>query len=267
MERWIRDADYQCHLIICPVLNHESIPQHEKIYSLFKRHTEWISKGKAGVPVEPGLRVSVIQDQFGFTLHHLVMEKQTDDEVTVPIAQGAKQRFPRVSQVSYDRGFWSKANLEALEEFLDRAVLPKKGKWSEQDRQRERHPEFVRAKRKHSAAESDINALEQHGLDRTPASMASNAVWFWLYWPPIFTGWVPSYRSSTARRFRRPPQGRIELNRFNFMIFTFQRGILAPKKRQLSKIWSKNNRFDEGRICAGQSMPKKYLLPPSELVH
>ena len=168
LERWIRDADYQCHLIIRRVLNHETIPHHEKIFSLFERHTEWISKGKAGVPVELGLRVCVIQDQFGFTLHHLVMEKQTDDEVTVPIAQGAKQRFPRVSQVSYDRGFWSKANLEALEEFLDRAVLPKKGKWSEQDRQRERHPEFVRAKRKHSAVESDINALEQHGLDRCP---------------------------------------------------------------------------------------------------
>lgn len=98
-----------------------------------------------------------------FNLKSRVMEKQTDDEVTLPIAQGAKQRFPQVSQVSYDRGFWSKENLETLEELLDRAVLPKKGKWSEQDRQRERHPEFVRAKRKHSAVESDINALEQHG--------------------------------------------------------------------------------------------------------
>ncbi|WP_252178410.1 hypothetical protein [Endozoicomonas sp. 4G] len=47
-------------------------------------------------------------------------------------------------------------------------MLPKKGRWSEQDRLRERHPEFIRAKRKHSAVESDINALEQHGLDRCP---------------------------------------------------------------------------------------------------
>ncbi|MCG7953788.1 MAG: ISNCY family transposase, partial [Candidatus Thiodiazotropha endolucinida] len=168
LERWINDADYQSQLIIRRVLNHETIPHSEKVFSLFERHTEWISKGKAGTPVELGLKVCVLQDQFGFTLHHLVMEKQTDDQVTVAIAKGAKQRFPQVSQVSYDRGFWSKENLERLEAFLDRAVLPKKGRWSEQDRQRERHPEFTRAKRKHSAVESDINALEQHGLDRCP---------------------------------------------------------------------------------------------------
>lgn len=168
LERWIKDADYQCQLIIRRVLNHELIPHNEKIFSLFERHTEWISKGKAGVPVELGLRVCVLQDQFGFTLHHLVMEKQTDDQVTVTIAEGAKQRFPEIAQVSYDRGFWSPENLEKLEAFLDRAILPKKGRWSEQDRNRERHPEFIRAKRKHSAVESDINALEQHGLDRCP---------------------------------------------------------------------------------------------------
>lgn len=168
LKRWINDADYQCQLIVRRVLNHETIPHSEKVFSLFERHTEWISKGKAGTPVELGLRVCVLQDQFGFTLHHLVMEKQTDDQVTVPIAEGAKQRFPQMTQVSYDRGFWSKENLERLEALLDRAVLPKKGRWSEQDRQRERHPEFIRAKRKHSAVESDINALEQHGLDRCP---------------------------------------------------------------------------------------------------
>ncbi len=168
LERWVKDSDYQCQMIVRRVLNHESIPHNEKVFSLFERHTEWISKGKAGTPVELGLRVCVLQDQFGFTLHHLVMEKQTDDQMTVPIAEGAKQRFPQVSQVSYDRGFWSKENLEKLEELLDRTVLPKKGKWSEQDRLRERHPEFIRAKRKHSAVKSDINALERHGLDRCP---------------------------------------------------------------------------------------------------
>ncbi len=50
---------------------------------MFERHTEWISKGKAGTPVELGLRVCVLQDQFGFTLHHLVMEKR---EVMTPKA-------------------------------------------------------------------------------------------------------------------------------------------------------------------------------------
>ena len=44
--------------------------------------------------------------------------------------------------------------------------MPKKGKRSQADRQREQSDSFVRAKRQHSAVESAINALEQSGLDR-----------------------------------------------------------------------------------------------------
>ena len=79
-----------------------------------------------------------------------------------------KKRFPELSQVSYDKAFWSPANLEKLEVLLERSVLPKKGKLSAKDKKREFHPEFIRAKRKHSAVESDINALEANGLDKCP---------------------------------------------------------------------------------------------------
>ena len=100
--------------------------------------------------------------------HHQVMQKQTDDQVAVPMAEGAKKRFSALNQVSYDKGFWSPGNLEKLEVLLERAVLPKKGKLSGSDKKRESHPEFIRAKRKHSAVESDINALEANGLDKCP---------------------------------------------------------------------------------------------------
>ena len=96
------------------------------------------------------------------------MQKETDDKVTVSMAEGAKKRFPELTQVSYDKGFWNPDNLVKLETFLDRAILPKKGKLSAEDKKRESHPEFVRARRKHSAVESDINALEVHGLDKCP---------------------------------------------------------------------------------------------------
>ena len=165
---YIAHGKHQISLIYRRVIEHEIIPHGEKIFSLFEPHTEWISKGKAGVPVELGLRVCVLQDQFGFTLHHQVMQKETDDKVTVPITKGAKKRFPALNQVSFDKGFWSPNNLEQLEAILKRAVLPKKGKLSADDKKRESHPEFIRAKRKHSAVESDINGLEANGLDKCP---------------------------------------------------------------------------------------------------
>ena len=164
----IAHSHHQIDLIYRRVIEHQQIPHHEKVFSIFEPHTEWISKGKAGTPVELGLRVCVLQDQFGFTLHHLVMQKQTDDQVTVAIAEGAKQRFPMLSQVSYDKGFWSPDNLAKLELFLDKPILPKKGKLSADDKKRESHPEFEKARRRHSAVESDINALESTGLDKCP---------------------------------------------------------------------------------------------------
>ena len=42
------------------VIDGETIPHDEKVFSLFQPQTEWISKGKAGVPVELGLRVCIV---------------------------------------------------------------------------------------------------------------------------------------------------------------------------------------------------------------
>ena len=49
---------------------------------------------------------------------------------------------------------------------MDCVVLPKKGRLSAKDKQIEHSEEFVESRRKHSAVESSINALENHGLDR-----------------------------------------------------------------------------------------------------
>jgi hypothetical protein len=51
---------------------------------------------------------------------------------------------------------------------MDLVILPKKGKLSLRDKELEHSEAFVQGKRKHSAVESAINALENHGLDRCP---------------------------------------------------------------------------------------------------
>ena len=165
---FIEMAGKHINLVMRRVIDHEYIAHSEKVFSLFEPHTEWINKGKAGVPVELGLRVCVLQDQFGFTLHHQVMEQKTDDQVAVSMALGAKVRFPSMKQVSFDKGFWSTANYEQLVPQFERIILPKKGRRNAQEKAREDYLEFKRAKRKHSAVESDINALEHHGLDKYP---------------------------------------------------------------------------------------------------
>jgi len=150
------------------VVNGERIPHEEKVFSLFEEHTEWISKGKAGVPVELGLRVCVLEEQFGFILHHRVMEQQSDDQVAVAMVEETLARFPGLRQCSFDKGFHSPANQQALRERLDLVVLPRKGGLSEEARAIEHSEAFRQARRAHAAVESAINALEVHGLDRCP---------------------------------------------------------------------------------------------------
>jgi len=150
------------------VLNGEVIPNEEKVFSLFEPHTEWICKGKLGVPVELGARVCIVEAKNQFILHHKVMWKQTDEKLTVPMAEEAKKKFPNLYSMSYDRGFYSKHNRDQLGEILDSCSLPKKGKLSETDKLLQSGEDFKKAKEKHSAVESAINALDVHGLDRCP---------------------------------------------------------------------------------------------------
>jgi IS5 family transposase len=150
------------------VIEGKIIDHAEKVFSIFEPHTEWISKGKAGVPVELGLRVAILEDQYQFILHHQVMEKQTDDSVAVSIVTEAKHRFGSLAAISFDKGFHSPENQRALKNLLEEVTLPRKGKLSKQAKSEEESPAFIKAKRAHSAVESAINALEVHGLDTCP---------------------------------------------------------------------------------------------------
>ncbi len=163
---YIKHAERQIDQIKRRVIKGEVIPHSEKVFSLFEPHTEWICKGKLGVPVELGLKVCVIEDEHQFILHHKVMKKQTDDKVAVAIAKETKSYFPELYSVSYDRGFFTKENREILQNILNAVAMPKKGKLSKQDKEIESNENYLAAKRKHAAIESAINALDVHGLDK-----------------------------------------------------------------------------------------------------
>lgn len=164
--QFIAHAHRQIDQIDRRVLKGETIPHAEKVFSLFEPHTEWIAKGKAGVPVELGLRVAIVESREGFILHHQVMEKQTDDQMAVSLVEVTQKQFPSFRACRYDKGFHSPANQTELKALLDQVTLPKKGKRSASDEARETSDAFIAARKQHAAVESGINALEVHGLDK-----------------------------------------------------------------------------------------------------
>lgn len=168
IEGYKKDARQQIEQIRRRVIKKEIIPHNEKLFSIFERETEWICKGKAGILQELGKRVCIVEDEYKFILYHLVMEKQTDDKVSVIMIEGAKERFSEVDTSSFDKGFYTPDNRIRLNAILKSLIMPKKGSLSATDKEIENTEEFISGKKQHSAVESAINALENHGLDYCP---------------------------------------------------------------------------------------------------
>ncbi len=166
---YLRHAHRQIDQIGRRLLQGETIPTAEKVYSIFEEHTRWISKGKAGVPVELGVPVCVLEDDCGFILHHRIMWKGSDVDHAQPMVEETQFLFPSLRACSFDRGFHSPANRVRLDELLAENVLPRKGRWSKADRERESGSKFVAMRKKHPGIESKINGLEHHGLARVRA--------------------------------------------------------------------------------------------------
>ncbi|MCK5538012.1 MAG: ISNCY family transposase [Bacteroidales bacterium] len=157
------------------IFNDEKIPASEKVYSIFEPYTEWICKGKAGVRQELGVKVCIMEDQFGFILNHRVMNNEQDKDVAFAIVEDTKKLFVNLQSVSFDKGFHSKKdsngkdNRSNIEEILNvTTCLPKKGKRNKFEDLVESSKEFGKARKQHPAIESAINALTTHGLDRCP---------------------------------------------------------------------------------------------------
>jgi IS5 family transposase len=166
IQAYINHAQRQMDQIERRVIHGETIAHEEKVFSIFQPHTEWISKGKAGVPVELGLKVCIVEDTQGYLLHHQVMQQETDDQIAIELITQTQDRYPDLRVCSFDKGFHSPENQVELAKKLDRLVLPKKGRCNKEEKDRESSDAFRGSRRKHSAVESGINALEVHGLDR-----------------------------------------------------------------------------------------------------
>ena len=57
------------------VMKGESVPNEEKIFSVFEPHTELINRGKSPNPIEFGRKMLLIEDSVGFIVHYEVFER------------------------------------------------------------------------------------------------------------------------------------------------------------------------------------------------
>jgi len=160
LENCIEFTERQCNHAYRRVVCQEKVTHSEKIFSLFESHTELIKRGKIPNPIEFGHRVLVIQDRAGFLLKGYIMDHTTDEKVIVAIMEKLQIVYKgRIKVASFDKGFYTPKNLIELEKIVSVACLPKKGRLSQTDKEREGSSEFVKARQRHAGIESCIHAL------------------------------------------------------------------------------------------------------------
>jgi IS5 family transposase len=151
------------------VLDEESVPNDEKLFSLFEPQTQLIKRGKVPQPIEFGHRVLVIEDGAGFVCHYAVLPHGAEDsDVLVEQMRQVQDRLGgRIRSASFDRGFHSPANQRASAELVAQPCLPVKGHVQAARQERAATVAFRRARRRHPGVESALGALQSgNGLGR-----------------------------------------------------------------------------------------------------
>ncbi|MEO7311342.1 MAG: ISNCY family transposase [Chitinophagaceae bacterium] len=169
LQDYIDYADKFIKQIDRRLLQNETIPAGEKTFSIFEPHTEWITKGKLSKKVELGHLLLLTTDQHQLIVDYKIMKGEKDPSQVEPLIERLQKTLAgkKVLSHSFDKGFWSKENFELLEaSATDQVVLPKRGKHTKADKQREGSKDYKQLRNQHSAVESNINMLEHHGLNR-----------------------------------------------------------------------------------------------------
>ncbi|WP_024769821.1 hypothetical protein [Aquimarina macrocephali] len=165
LERFTRLLDKHIDLVDRRLLQDQQIPHHQKMFSIFEDYTEWINKGKSRPNVELGKKLSITTDQYGLIIDHRIMENETDSQIVIQTATDLLVKY-KITNWSFDKGYYHKDNKSYLDQRIDQAIMPKKGKRNKQEIIEETTPAFKTLKNKHSAVESNI--IEHCGLNRCP---------------------------------------------------------------------------------------------------
>jgi hypothetical protein len=167
LEHFVKLLEKHIDLVERRLINGETIPHSEKIFSIFEEYTEWITKGKSRPNVELGKKLSITTDQFGLIIDYHIMENESDSEIVLPTADRVLSKH-NIFSWSFDKGYWHKDNKSILSTEVPHVIMPKKGKRNKQETEEEHTRIFKKLRNKHSAIESNINELEHSGLDRCP---------------------------------------------------------------------------------------------------
>ena len=142
----------------------------DRLFSIFEPHTELIYRGKARAQVEFGHRILVTEDSAGFIIAASVMPNgEQDRDAALPLVQTLVKDFPKLTRVSFDRGFHSPENQAEIAKILPDVCLPNSGAKALAKQEATASVSWSWQRRHHSGIEAAISNLQDNrGCRRCP---------------------------------------------------------------------------------------------------
>ncbi len=146
------------------VLQGESVPNDEKLFSLFEPHTELLTRGKAGQDIEFGHMIQIQQVDEKFITDYEVYEKKPVEHTLLePALDEHRELFGFAPSVlTADKGYYENMEaLRSLEEEIAVVSIAKKGPRTQAETEREQDPLFRHAQAFRAGVEGSISFLKR----------------------------------------------------------------------------------------------------------
>jgi len=147
----------------------ETVPNEDKVFSIFETHTQLYRRGKAGEPNQFGRLVMVYEDAAGFISHYYLMGRQElDSDVALEQTKIAQAKHGgEIEEASFDRGYFSEDNRTGLEAIVDNPCLPPRHRNQYSKWLADASTRLMETRNRHSGIESAIGAFQRgNGMKR-----------------------------------------------------------------------------------------------------
>ena len=146
------------------VLEDQTVPNIEKLFSIFEPHTELLKRGKARKDIEFGHMIQIQQVRQKFiTDYDAFPKKPVDHHLITPALQSHRKLFGAYpDEVAADKGYYeSVAALDKLRSKVDVVAIGKKGARTQEETELEHDPAFRHAQRFRAGVEGTISFLKR----------------------------------------------------------------------------------------------------------
>jgi hypothetical protein len=169
LKHWLQLTEQVCDTAYRRVILEETVPNSEKLFSLFETHTQLYRRGKASTPNQFGRLFMVFEDSAGFISHYHLMDRQAGDAdvVVEQMREAQKKHGGAIKNASFDRGFYTPENERELKSIVQEACVPPRHPQQYAESLANGSVQFHRLRRRHPGIESAIGALQSgNGLKR-----------------------------------------------------------------------------------------------------